>query len=84
VALILIIVGIFGVVITTTIHNNLNDHVCIDAIDEVLDVIHDHETDHINCANAHILDPTDFNHIPLYVSVGIMIVGFYHIYKGNK
>lgn len=72
--LILLGIGLMGLITSSYIHIHLDEHSCIEG----------HEELHADCANAHLLDPSDLNHLPSYVALAIIAVGFYLIYKDRK
>lgn len=59
-------------------HALLDEHSCINEIDEAFDgIFHYHETEHIGCSSVTLLDPTDFNHIPVYFGVLLIVLAIY-------
>ena len=69
--LVLLSIGLIGLISSSYIHIQLDEHSCIDEHDS-------------HCANIHLLDPSDLNHLPTYVALAIIVVGFYLIYKDRK
>jgi hypothetical protein len=74
----LFIAGVSIILLSFYQHQSLDEHVCINEIDEVLDgIFHFHENAHIDCESVTLLDPTDFNHIPVYASIVLIVIAVY-------